>query len=142
MSFREKSAWIILVTLVVLTIVFALHIPPPYTLAPEPSPFLFHVLMLSIGTFVGIVVIGHVVIAVMAPRDAKTAKDERERLIELRATAVSAYVYIFLTLGSIFIGLHLAHANVIGLAYLILISFVVAEIVNYGLRIYFYRRGF
>lgn len=134
MSFREKSAWIILIMLVVLTIVYALHIPPPYTLAPEPSPFLFHVLMFSIGTFVGIVV--------MAPRDAKTAKDERERLIELRATATSFYIYAFLTLGGLFILLHVVSSNAIGVAYYILFSFVVAEIVNYGLRIYFYRGGF
>jgi hypothetical protein len=142
MSFREKSAWIILITLIVMTIVYALHIPPPYTLAPRPNPFLFLVLMLAIGTFVGIVIVGHIVIAIMAPRDAKTAGDERERMIELRATAIASYVYAFLTLGGLFVLLHVVNANTIGIAYYILFSFVFAEIVNYSLRIYLYRRGF
>lgn len=141
MSFREKSAWIILITLIVLTIVFWLHLPPPFTLAPDPNPFMFHVLMLSIGTFVGVVVIAHIVVAVLAPRDAKAAKDERERLIELKSTAIAAYVYTFLTMGGIFISLHVVHANEIGIAYLMLLSFVVASIVNYAMRIYYYRRG-
>ena len=34
MSFREKSAWIILITLVVLTVAYLVHMPRPFTLSP------------------------------------------------------------------------------------------------------------
>jgi hypothetical protein len=141
MSFREKSAWVTLITLVALTILFALQIPRPYTLAPAPNPFLFHVLLLSIGAFIAIEIIAHIVIAIRSPRDAQTPKDERERLIELKSTALAAYVYALLSLGSVFATVHLG-ANAIAIAYLVLMSFVVAEIVNYVLRVVYYRRGF
>jgi hypothetical protein len=141
MSFREKSAWVTLISLIVVTLLFFLHIPHPYTLRPPPSPFIFHVVMLLIVTFVVIEVVAHVVIAIRSPRDARTPKDERERLIEIRSTAIGAYVYAFLSLGSIFVTIHLG-ANEIAIAYLVLFSFVVAEIVNYALRVIYYRRGF
>jgi hypothetical protein len=35
-----------------------------------------------------------------------------------------------------------AGANEIGLGFVVLFSFVVAEIANYAMRIYYYRRGF
>lgn len=142
MSFREKSAWIILITLIVLTTLFVLHMPPPYSLAPEPSPATFGALMIMVGLFVGVIVIGHIVIAVLAPRDATTASDEREKLIALKATSIAAHVYAFLTLGGIFVALHLVGTNAIGLGYLIFFAFIAAEIVNYAMRVIYYRRGF
>ncbi len=140
MSFREKSAWVTLITLIVLTIGFALHLPRPWTLSPAPSPFLFHVLVAAIVAFVAIAVIAHIVLAIFSPHDARAPKDERERLIELKSIAVAAYVYAFLSLGSVFT-IHVG-ANQIGVGYLVLLSFVVAEIVHYAARIYYYRRGF
>jgi hypothetical protein len=139
MSFREKSAWIILITIVFVSLLYILHLPQPWTLSPTPNLFLFHVLLLSVGTFVLLTVIGHVVIAVRAPREALAPKDERERLIDLKATRLAAYVYAFLSLGSIALIHH--GANQIGLAYCMLASFVIAEIVNYAARIVYYRRG-
>ncbi len=137
MSFREKSSWIILVMLVLLSALYLLHICP-YDLAPEPSYDRFHMLGASIIAFVVIVVIAHIAVAIWSPRDAKTPKDERERLIELRSTAVSSYVYAFLSLASIST-LH-AGANQFGLAYLVTLAFGIAEIVNYATRVYLYRR--
>jgi hypothetical protein len=142
MSFREKSAWIILITLVVLTALYLLNMPAPYTLSPEPGGELFHTLLHMLATFVVVVVIGHIVLAIRSPREARTARDERERLIDLKATAVSSYVYATLSLGGIFVALHVVGSNQIGLGYLVLFAFIIAEIANYALRIYYYRRGF
>jgi hypothetical protein len=139
MSFREKSAWITLITLSVLTAAVVTHLPRPFTLAPAPSLFILHVLALAILFFIGIEIVAHVVIAIWSPRDARVPKDERERLIELKATAVASYVYAGLSLSSI-LTIHLG-ANEIGLGYLVFLSFVIGEIVNYALRIYYYRRG-
>jgi len=138
MSFREKSAWIILVTLVVVTLTYVLHIFP-HTLTPEPSGARFHMLAVSIIAFVVIVVIAHVIVAILSPRDAKTPTDERERLIELKSTAISSYVYAFLSLASI-ATIHLG-ANQFGVAYLVTLSFALGEIVNYATRVILYRRG-
>jgi hypothetical protein len=139
MSFREKSAWITLITLIVASAFVVTHLPPPWSLAPEPSVFRFHVLGVAIAAFIVIEIVAHVVVAIRAPREANAPADERERLIGLKATRAAAYVYAVLTLSSIFL-IHLG-ANEIGLALFILLSFVIAEIVNYTARIVYYRRG-
>jgi len=139
MSFREKSAWIILVTLIVITSAYMTHMQQPWTLAPDPSPFMFYTLVHAVILYVIVVTVAHIVIGVRAPREARAPKDERERLISLRATAVSAYVYAILSMASIFT-IHFG-ANQFGIGYLVLLSFVVAEVVNYAVRIYYYRRG-
>ena len=141
MSFREKRAWVTLVTLIFVLLLFWLHIPPTRMLAPQRSLWVLHVLMLMIATFVVIKIIAHIVMAIRSPRDARTPKDERERLIELRGTAIAWYVFVILSLGGIFVTIHLG-ANEIGVGFVVLLSFVIAEIVNYAMRIFYYRRGF
>lgn len=141
MSFREKRAWVTLVTLIVVLVLFWLHISPDRLLAPQSDGWVLHVLMLMIALFVTVEIVAHLVLLIRSPRDARTPKDERERLIELRSLAVAFYVYVILSIGGIFVTLHLG-ANEIGIGFVVLQAFVVAEIVNYALRIRYYRRGF
>ena len=49
MSFREKSAWITLITLIVLTLFYVTHLPPAWLLQP-PGGFMFHVLTIGVGS--------------------------------------------------------------------------------------------
>jgi ABC-type xylose transport system permease subunit len=139
MSFREKSAWITLATIVLVSGLFILHLPRPWSLTPTSSGFIFHVLLLSVTAFVVIEIIAHVIVAIRSPADARAPRDERERLIALKATSLAAYVYAFLSLGSVSL-IHVG-ANQIGVAYCVLLSFVIAEVVNYAARIVYYRRG-
>jgi hypothetical protein len=139
MSFREKSAWITLVAIVLVSLLFVLRLPPPWSLAPPPSMFNVHVLLLSVTAFVVIEIVAHVVVTLGAPRDAKAPLDERDRLIALKARSFSYYAFAFLGLGSAFL-IHVG-ANQVGLAYCILVSFVISQAVNCGARIVYYRRG-
>jgi hypothetical protein len=141
MSFREKRAWVTLITLIFVLVLFFLHIPPQRMLAPESNGWVLHVLALMLATFVTIEIIAHIVMRIRSPRDARTPKDERERLIELRSIAIAFYVYAVLSIGGIFVTLHTA-ANEIGIGFVVLLAFVIAEIVNYAMRIHYYRRGF
>ncbi|MGD8339370.1 MAG: hypothetical protein PVH89_01230 [Gammaproteobacteria bacterium] len=141
MSFREKRAWVTLITLIGVVILFFLHIPPQRMLAPPQDWWVLHVLMLMIATFITIELIAYIVMRIRSPRDARTPKDEREQLIELKSLAMAFYVFAILSLGGIFVTLHAA-ANEVGIGFVVLLSFVIAEIVNYGMRIFFYRRGF
>ena len=141
MSFREKRAWVTLITLVGVLILFWLHIPPGRMLAPEPNLWLLHVLALMLATFVTVEIIAHFVMRIGSPRDAKTPKDERERLIELKSIAIAWYSYAILSIGGVFVTIHMG-ANEIGLGFVVLLAFVIAEIINYAMRIYYYRRGF
>jgi hypothetical protein len=141
MSFREKSAWITLITLLLISLLWSLHFPwyRPFTLAPDSNPIVFHALVLCTISFVVIVVIAHVVVAIRAPREASAPADERERLIGLKATRLGAYVYATLSMSSVFL-IHLG-ANEIGLAYFLVASLVIAEIVSCSARIVYHRRG-
>jgi hypothetical protein len=139
MSFREKTAWITLLTLIFASLLFILHPPLQLTLAPEPSHFSFLVLLLSIATFVIIEIVAIVVVALWSPRDAKAPFDERERLIALKARSFAWYVLAVSSLGSVMITIHLG-ANENGLAYCVLGSFVASLMANYAARIFYYRR--
>ena len=137
MSFREKSAWVTLACFVLVALIYITHVRDAFS--PSPSPWALWVIALCFGAFIVIEVVAHIVLAIMAPKDARTPKDERERLIELKATRIGAYVFVAGTFLAILTPHH--GATGFGVAVFVLIAFVVAEIVNYSARILYYRRG-
>ena len=76
MSFREKSAWISLMSILLVSGFFFLHVP--WTLAPPFNPQLFWGLLYCFAALVAIEVVAHVVVVFRAPQDARAPKDERE----------------------------------------------------------------
>ncbi len=139
MSFREKTAWVTLIAILLVSIMFFMHSPRVFS--PDPGMWTLHVLLLSIVAFIVIELVAYLVLYVRYPRDARTPKDEREQLIALKATRLGAYVYVA---GSFFVivaaPLHGATGAAVG--FFVLLAFVIAEIVNYTARIIYYRRGF
>src|SRR5262245_7455501 len=91
MSFREKSAWISFVLVLIVFVywlqnfirveAFGFRDPAPMTLALRTRL-----------AFVVAEVLLHIAIALKAPREARTPKDEREKLIDLKAARVGFYV--------------------------------------------------
>jgi len=138
MSFREKSAWITLTSILIVFLLYFTHVPRLFD--PDPGEWQLFVIGVCIGAFVVIEVIAHIVLYVRFPKDARTPKDERERLIDLRATRLGAYVYVAGTFLAILTPHHGASGFAVGV--FVLLAFVVAEVVNYGARIIYYRRGF
>jgi hypothetical protein len=139
MSFREKSAWITVVAILIVSLIVAAAVPRPWSLTPAPGRMIFFVLHQAVVAFVMIEVVAHVAVAGWAPRDAKAPFDERDRLIALKARSLAFYVFTVLVFGSVLL-IHLG-ANGIGVGYSVLVSFVVAQAVNYAARIFYYRRG-
>ena len=138
MSFREKSAWITLSAILLVSVLFFLH--GPELLDPNPTPWTLHAAAACIGAFIAIEVVAHLVLYLRNPKDARTPQDERERLIALKATRLAAYVYV---VGSFLAVLTVHHgANGIAVGFFVLFAFVIAEIVNYATRIIYFRRGF
>jgi hypothetical protein len=139
MSFREKSAWVTLIAFVIASVMYIIH-AGPRMLVPNPGVWTLHLIGVSIAAFILIEVIAHIVLWVRFPKDARTPRDERERLIELKATRLAAYVYVLLTFVVISAApIHGADGFGVGLG--VLLGFVIAEIVNYAARIIYYRRG-
>ena len=131
MSFREKSAWITLTAILLVSITYFLLIPAAQRV---------HGFAYCVAAFVVIEIVGHLVVFARSPKDARTPKDERERLIDLRAIRTAAYVYV---IGSFAAVATLHHgASVVDVGNGVLIAFIAAEIVNYTARIVYHRRGF
>src|SRR5665213_2246031 len=131
MSFREKSAWISIVAIVLVYGFYGfrlLHAPQ----ARHP-PF---VAMLVGSTILVIIVsvIGHVVVA----RRRETA-DERDRLIDARSTRFGYYAMAAGLWGVIFLAL--AGPQPALLAYAAFGAFVLAELVRLASQVVMYRVG-
>lgn len=138
MSFREKSAWIFLISISLVLGFFFLHVP--WTLTPPSMPGLVRGLFYCIIALVVIEIVGHIIIAALAPEDARSAKDERERLIDLKATRTAYIVYV---IGSLLAISTIHHgANKIFITYAVFLAFVIGEVVKHALRIFYHRRGF
>src|SRR3954463_10744962 len=95
MSFREKSAWISFVLLLMLTLAFVIshHLHPHDAQGRDlidPAYLFFGVLLVFVLLQVGL----HVVVAMQSPKEARTPKDERERFIELRAARIGFYTLV------------------------------------------------
>ena len=101
---------------------------------------MLHALFVCVGLFIILEMIAHVVLYLRNPGDARTPKDERERLIELKALRSAAYVYVvgsFVAVATLHLG-----AGVTAIGYGVLLALVLAEVVNCIMRIYYCRRGF
>ena len=138
MSFREKSAWISLASITLASGFFFLHVPR--TLTPAFDPRLGRGMFYCVAALIIIEIVAHLVVAARSPRDARTPKDERERLIDLKATHWAYYVYVVGSLAGVSMMHHGANKTAIG--FLVLLAFVVAEITKNAVRIVYHRRGF
>jgi hypothetical protein len=139
MSFREKSAWITLISIVLVFALYFLHVPRLFNPNLNPGLWSLHALLACIACFIVIELLGLFVLRLKYPVDARTPKDERERLIDLKATRLAARCYVVLT----FLAILTPHQGFSGFAVglFVVIAFTLAQIVNYGARIYYYRRG-
>jgi len=137
MSFRETSAWITLVTVVVC---FGAYFGSIAAGAVSPRGFgAVHLLLLCVAALVVLQIGAHLIAAALAPKDARAPRDERERLIAWRAQSIGYYV---LMVGVLALGApgHFGHP-VPDLLNFALLDVVVATLVVAVAQIVMYRRG-
>lgn len=92
MSFREKSAWITL-TSVLLTF-GAYYGALGLGLFPATGMAAFHLGLLCIVSLIVLQAALHMIAAIRDPADARTPRDEREKLIQARSHTVGYYLMI------------------------------------------------
>ena len=93
MSFRERTAWITLITIMVC---FGTYYGAVFTgLAPAHSWQTFHLALICIIALVVLQVGLNLIAALLNPKEARTPRDERERLIQWRSHTVGYYVLMF-----------------------------------------------
>ncbi len=139
MSFRDKSALVTIVALLIASVVYVASLvsaaggKPLVDVAYQPYLIGFVIVLVIVS------VVGQIAVAVRSPKEATAPRDERERLITWRAGSVSAYV---LEVGA-FLAIALAMAQVdwFWIANTVLALWVLAEIVDGGVQLTLSRRG-
>ncbi|AKH44065.1 hypothetical protein FHS61_001383 [Altererythrobacter atlanticus] len=137
MSFREKSAWAMgLLMLVTGAWYFSIaaRLPADAPAVAQIGPMIPYVLAVVIGS-----IVVQIVLAAMSPREAGREADERERVALDRAGNWSGYV---LAVGAVAGALHyvvLGNGNVMFLW--VIGALIAAQVAEYGLQIWFFRRG-
>ena len=135
MSFREKSAWISFVCLLFLT----LGVVGALFHHPRDAQGHLYLAIGVIGGFLLLQIVLHLIIVAQSPKDARTPKDERERLIELRAARIGFYALVIGELSSM--ALFHAHGHPGILMWTILLAILIAWLIKLGSEIVLYRRG-
>ena len=137
MSFREKSTWISFLLLLAISIPFFYQFVR-IERGLSNSLASFHLFLLLVILFVVGEIVLHAVIVMQSPRDARAPKDERDRLIDLKAMRVAFFA---LMAGALLV-IVLIHFPVDRFAILqaLLFAVVVAELAMLGARLVYYRR--
>jgi len=137
MSFREKSAWITLVTVL---LSFGVYFGAIVTgrISGHGLSSLHLMLACVIALVVLQAVLGRVA-AATTPKAERAMRDERETLIQWRSRSLGYYVLVVLVIG-LFIPVHLGH-DVFDLANFVLLDVVIATLVVAVAQIVMFRRG-
>ncbi len=135
-SFEEKSAWITLISLLVVSIVY-------FVVAAGMRSAGITVLVGYVPLFVAVVVllvliliVGHVAVAIASRPE---GRDERDQLIEWRAESNSAWVLGAGVLAALF-GL-VVSLDSVWIAHLLVLSLLISELVKSVSQLFYYRRG-
>jgi cytochrome bd-type quinol oxidase subunit 2 len=137
MSFREKSAWITLVTVLACFGIYFGSIVTGRVSGRDLDTL--HLLLMCVIVLVVLQCALTVIAAMTTPRDGRAPKDEREQLIQWRSHTLGYYVLVVLVLG-LFIPGHLGH-TVIDMMNFALLDVVLAVLTVAVAQIVMFRRG-
>src|ERR1700678_3872760 len=136
MSFREKSAWISMLSM---SGIYGFYFGSVIRSGPHAGSFHFGGLLETIIALVVVEIVLTVAVAIFTPKEAKAPRDERDKLIELRAMRVAySGLATSVALACFFAGFNpplLFNANAL------LFILVTAEMLRSACKIVKYRRG-
>jgi hypothetical protein len=140
MSFREKSAWITLVTVLLCFGVYFGAVIARHASGGWLPPLLqLHWLLASVIALVALQLGLTFLAARTTPRDERAPADERERQIQWRSHTLGYYVLMVLAL-MLFVPVHFGH-SALDMANFALLAVVVATLVVAVAQIVMFRRG-
>lgn len=136
MSFREKTAWISLLSMAG---IYGVYFWSVIKAGPQAGGFHFGKLLGTIIALVVVQVVLNIAVAIFAPNEAKAPRDERDKLIELRAMR---FAYAGLATGIAFACFFGAfNPPIVFNTNSLLFILVTAEIMRCACQIVQYRRG-
>jgi predicted small integral membrane protein len=139
MSFREKSVWISFFIMLTLFGVWVWNLVRSVA-GQVARPDIVRVSITLLVFAVVLEIVLHIVLTVWSPREARTPRDERERLIELHATRIAFRVLIaaaLLTIGSAHLGVRMGD-----LMQAMMLSVILSLLVKFASEVVLFRRGF
>ncbi len=148
MTYHERRALASLLSAVVMALVYSVYVLQRFPTGNPYSADVFRfwglVFLIFIPVSIAVNIAIQIVVSMahaMATREKDTPlSDERDRLIQLRATRNAIYVFMvgfLLAMGSLAIGMPPSVMFIV-----LIVSGVVTEIVGALSQLYFYRRGF
>jgi hypothetical protein len=136
MTFREKTAWISFLSMAA---IYSVYFWPILLSGRHGGAFHEGRLLVTVVALAGVQAVLTIAVAILKPREAKAPPDERDRLIELRATKL-AYVTLAASIAcACFFGAF--DPPLIFGTNALLFILVIAEILRSGCQIIQYRRG-
>lgn len=137
MSFKEKIAWISVVTTILVWGGYFGFMAA--TGGRYPGPVYFVAFFAAMIVQAILATVASIVTAVLAPSEATAAADERDKMIARRAYTI-AYPVLLGLVVCVAASMHFG-VRAVGMAYGIMGAIVIAEIVHYAAQIVGYRRG-
>ncbi|MEM9180841.1 MAG: hypothetical protein AAGA89_14095 [Pseudomonadota bacterium] len=139
MGFQEKMAWAMMLILIVTGVAYYSLVFQASAALGAVAPPMLPVMIGYVVFLVVLAIIAAILIAATRPSDASASLDERERLIQFKGEAWSGRAMGFLVLCALIdFGLN-GDGN--RLFHLVFATLIVSQIAEYGLQIFFYRRG-
>ena len=138
MPFREKSAWLMVMCLGLVGIAYYALVAKMSAAVGQIVPPLIPLLVVFTIVLTALAAGSHILIALLAPKDAVARADERDRTISARAGTWSGYV--FATGIALALGQYLLARNGDLLFHFVFGSWVLAQLSEYVFEIALYRR--
>jgi hypothetical protein len=137
MSFREKSAWLMAVLMTAAGLYYLSIVSKASQALGETAPAA--VVIAFVILIVAASVIAQIVLALSSPKEAHAAADERERVVQQRASSWSGLVLATGAVASL--GHFMVYSDGNMLFHLIMASLIVAQIAEYAFQIVLLRRS-
>lgn len=134
MSFKEKSAWIVLIAMLAIFGRYAWSLYEAGDFGAGTTGAMF-------GTIIGfviLVVIAHIVVAIFSARPGDDHEDERDRLIELKADSLSGYALGAAALTALAFALFEGDYLIANILFL---GLAASEIIKNAWQVMLYRKG-
>jgi hypothetical protein len=139
MAFREKTAWISLFVGLGVYIFYFVQAVPAIARGDAGGGYYFRLMVVATVISIIATIVLTVASAVMAPRDAKAPRDEREKLISLKASQFARFTLsagAFAAIIALFVGVDRFLA-----ANLLFFTLALSELMQSGAWIFYNRRG-
>lgn len=139
MSSREKTTWL---SLALFLFFFGSYYSFAFrtVLGNETSTDMLPVYFIITAVFVAIIqMLLHLIRSIAFNREPGKGEDERERLVELKATRMSYYVLVFGILVAILS--NVSEASPLKTINILVFFFILAQIVGFSVQLFYYRRG-